>query len=76
MTPTDPHSIAPRPSAGDDLPLERLLTKREVATLLGVCPRTVDNFIGSRKLRVVRLGTRTMIDPADLREFIDAMKSK
>jgi excisionase family DNA binding protein len=76
MTPIDLHSISPRPSstsADDGLP-ERLLTKHQAADVLGVCPRTIDNFIARRELRVVRLGRRTKIDPSDLRRFIDEKK--
>jgi hypothetical protein len=63
-------------STENGLPLERLLTKRDAADVCGVCPRSIDNFISRGELRVVRLGTRTMIDPRDLREFIESMKSK
>ena len=50
------------------------MTKHQAAEVLGVCPRTVDNFIARRELRVVRLGRRTKIDPSDLRRFIDEKK--
>jgi hypothetical protein len=54
--------------------IEALLRKADVARALGVCQRSVDGYIATGKLKIVKLGTAVRIDPADLRSFIDAAK--
>jgi excisionase family DNA binding protein len=46
-----------------------LLSKRDAAALLGVCQRTVDNFIASKELPCRRLGRRTLIPYSALVAF-------
>ncbi len=46
-----------------------LVSKREAATLLGVCPRTIDNFIGRKELPCRRIGRRTLIPYSSLVAF-------
>jgi excisionase family DNA binding protein len=53
---------------------EALVNKRDAAKLLGVTVRSVENFVASGKLPLVKLGRRALFDPADLRRFVDAMK--
>jgi len=38
-----------------------LVSKRDAAALLGVCQRTIDNYIASKELPCRRLGRRTLI---------------
>jgi excisionase family DNA binding protein len=59
------------PPAG---PVERLLTKKAAAEILGVCPRTVDNLLARGQLRPVKLGSLVRVDPADLRACIESLK--
>jgi len=55
--------------------LERLLTYREAGKLLGVTDRTVYALVAAGDLPAVRFGRSVRIDPADLREYIDARKT-
>ena len=55
--------------------LQRLLSKREAAELLGVSERTVDNYRSAGRLRAVKIGPGAVrFDPCDLRAFIDEAK--
>lgn len=38
-----------------------LVSKKEAAALLGVCQRTIDNFIGRKELPARKIGRRTLI---------------
>jgi len=49
--------------------LKLLLSKREVATALGVCPRTVDNLIRDKLLRTVTVRRRCLIHAKELERF-------
>ncbi len=46
-----------------------LVSKREAATALGVCVRTIDNLIACQELRTRRIGRRTLIPVAELERF-------
>ena len=55
--------------------MEALLDKEAVASILGVEPRTLDNWASQRRGPVyVKVGGRRMYDPADVREWVDAHK--
>jgi excisionase family DNA binding protein len=43
------------------------VSKREAARLLGVSPRTVDNFISLKVIRSVRIGRRVLIPMSSVR---------
>jgi excisionase family DNA binding protein len=58
------------------LEIERLLSRREVREVLGVSTVTIARMVASGDLPVVRVGARTLIDPADLRAYIAARKSR
>jgi excisionase family DNA binding protein len=47
-----------------------LLSVRQVAKLLGVCPATVYALCGQRKLRHFRVLNAIRVDPADLKRFL------
>jgi len=52
--------------------VEPLLTKRQVAQLLGVTQRTIDNWRSEGRLRAAKLGPGVVrFDPAEIRSFID-----
>jgi len=55
--------------------VEPQMRKADAARTLSVCKRSVDGYIASGKLKIVKLGTAVRIDPRDLRLFIDAMKT-
>lgn len=54
--------------------IDRLLTYREAARLLGITDRTVWSLVHDGALPVVRFGRNVRIDPVDLREFIERGK--
>jgi excisionase family DNA binding protein len=56
------------------LGVERLLTYRETARLLGVTERTVWSMVDRGELAAVRFGRSVRVDPRDLRAFIDGAK--
>jgi excisionase family DNA binding protein len=46
------------------------LSKREAARLLGVCERTVDNYIALKAIRCVRMGKRVLIPMKCVNEVV------
>ncbi|MEE9211409.1 MAG: helix-turn-helix domain-containing protein [Phycisphaeraceae bacterium] len=57
--------------------VEQLLSKREVAELLGVTERTIDNYRSSGRLRAIKLSAGVVrFDPYDLRAFIEQVKAE
>ena len=46
-----------------------LLSKREAAAMLGVCARTIENFVARKELPCRRIGRRTLIPFAALVTF-------
>lgn len=70
-----PQSVAHRPNSRPG-EIEPLLTKARVAELLGCSIRCLESWISSGRIRVVRLGggRLTRIEPAAVREFIDAAR--
>lgn len=56
----------------DPTPLEPLLPVPEVARLLGICSKSVRKHIDAHELRAVRVGSRVLVDPADIRTYKEA----
>jgi excisionase family DNA binding protein len=56
--------------------MDKFLTVEEVTQILQVHWQTVLSYIKSGKLRAVQLGRGYRIDPQDLKEFIEKMKTK
>ena len=55
--------------------IERLLSRVEARTILGVSSATFARMIARGDLPIVEVGGRTMLDPADIRAFIEARKT-
>lgn len=51
-------------------PDRRLLTTREVAEVLGCCPRTVRNRLDSGRLAGIRLDTQRRVSHASLHRYL------
>ncbi|MFO0932926.1 MAG: helix-turn-helix domain-containing protein [Planctomycetota bacterium] len=67
MQPTEPTTPTAPPRA-----FEVLLTRREVAAMLGVCPGTVDNLRRRGELAVVRVARRMPRFPESaVRAYLD-----
>ncbi|MBZ5689281.1 MAG: helix-turn-helix domain-containing protein [Acidobacteriia bacterium] len=47
-----------------------LVSKREAAALLGVCVRSIDNYVAAKELPCRRLGRRVLIPYAALVRFV------
>lgn len=58
----------------DRLVPKLLLSYDEAAWSLGVCERTLRNMVTRGQLRPVKLGTRTLFDPLDLRDMVESEK--
>lgn len=50
---------------------ERLLNKKGVAALLGINPRTVDNWIYQRFIPHLKIGGVVRFRPADIEQFLE-----
>lgn len=79
-TPTTPvpevRSVPP-PSQPVTLPVEKLTYNlREAAAVLGIGRTTLYKAITERRLRVIKLGSRTLIPSEDLRAWIAAQPMK
>jgi excisionase family DNA binding protein len=59
----------------EDNNVEKLLTPKEAAKILGVSLTTMRGIIASGDLRYARLGKRIMIDPADLEKYVEDRKT-
>ena len=51
-------------------PIEPLLGVKEAAHLLGISVKTLRDWIQDRKIDYVKAGTRVMIRPETIREFV------
>jgi excisionase family DNA binding protein len=51
--------------------MEPLLTIGMAAELLGISPWTVRAYIRERKLMAVHIGRRVLIEPCELRRFVE-----
>ena len=56
--------------------METLYTVEQVASRLQVHWQTVLTYIKSGRLRAVKLGRGYRVDPNDLEEFIESIKTK
>ena len=48
-----------------------LLSVKEAARVLGISKHTLYAWSSKRRIPFIKIGDRTMFDPADLDEFID-----
>lgn len=53
-----------------------LMDVNDVARALRVSPHTVRRWAGQKKLRRIKLGSRTLFDPADVSEFVEQAKKE
>jgi excisionase family DNA binding protein len=54
--------------------MEPLLTVCKVAELLGISPWTVRAYLRDTKLMAVHIGRRVLIEPSELRRFVEEAK--
>ena len=55
---------------------KKFYTKKEVAEILGLNPRTVERYLLSGKLKGARLGKAWKISDDDIQAFYDAIKKE
>jgi len=74
--PADPlTAVRDRPEAPTAAaPLEPLLTPDEAAAVLRISLRKLWGLTATAALPCVKIGRRKLYDPADIRDFIEAMK--
>ena len=56
--------------------MERLLNMNETSAILGISKSTLYTWICRKKIGVVKVSSRSMFDPADIREYINSHKIK
>jgi excisionase family DNA binding protein len=54
---------------------ESLISERQAAMRLGICPRSLRTWRVRGQVRFVRLGRQVRYDPADLDRYIESNKS-
>ena len=73
MTEPDSHEeAADGTRSGDRVVPKLLMTYSEAVWSMGVCERTLRNFVARGELAAVKIGGRTLFDPVDLRAMIAA----
>jgi excisionase family DNA binding protein len=50
--------------------IEPLLSVKEAAYLLGISVKTIRDWVQNRKIAYVKAGTRVMIHPETIRDFV------
>ena len=60
---------------GDRIVPKLLLSYEEACWSLSVCERTLRNMVARGQLVAVKIGGRTLFDPADLRAAIEAHRT-
>ncbi|NUO79353.1 helix-turn-helix domain-containing protein [candidate division KSB1 bacterium] len=53
---------------------KRLLSVEEAATYLGIAEWTLRGWVSRKRVPVVKLGRRTLFDPADLSDWVEKHK--
>ena len=56
--------------------MERLLTVENAAEVLGISPWTVRAYIRNKKIMPIHIGRRVLIEPSELRLFLEKAKSE
>jgi len=56
--------------------MENLMTVEAAAAVLGISPWTVRAYIRTKKIAPVHIGRRVLIEPNELREFVEKAKAK
>ncbi len=66
-------SVSQEKVSGEGL-MEPLLTVEKAAELLGISPWTVRAYLRDAKLMAVHIGRRVLIEPSELRRFVEDAK--
>jgi excisionase family DNA binding protein len=56
--------------------IERLLSVEEVSEVLHISERGIYRLVSNGEIPRVKVGQRTLFDPADIRRFIDGRRSE
>ena len=54
--------------------MDRLLNMDETAAILGISKATLYSWISRKQISVVKVSSRSMFDPADIKEYIESHK--
>jgi len=63
--------MAPRRKSQESLPIEKLLTIKQAASILDVSPKKVGRLIKNGEIAVVKVGKRHRITIRELQDFIE-----
>jgi excisionase family DNA binding protein len=56
--------------------IEKLLSVPEAAQRLGLSRHTINSWVSQRRIAFVKIGRRTMFDPADLSALIQSNRTQ
>ena len=56
--------------------MEKLLSIREAVDVLGLKRPTIYKYVSQKSIPYVKIGTRVLFDPKDLKEWIGTQKIK
>ncbi len=71
----DHHHEAAEEEMRDRVVTKLLMTYSEAVWSIGVCERTLRNYVARGELTAVKIGGRTLFDPVDLSAMIDAHRT-
>jgi excisionase family DNA binding protein len=54
--------------------MDRLLNNDQAAEILNISPYSLRGKVSRREIPFIKVGRRTLFDPADLRAYIEARK--
>jgi excisionase family DNA binding protein len=69
-------SPLPNPQLNSTATIEPLLLRQDAANIMSQCLRTIDEFIASGDLEIVRIGRSVRIRPSALEAFIEARATR
>jgi excisionase family DNA binding protein len=68
--------LAELPTRQELRSMRSLLSVRQVATIMSICPTTVRRFSASATLPHIRIGNRIRFDPAAVADFLEGLVSR
>jgi excisionase family DNA binding protein len=54
--------------------MEQLLNNQQAAELLNISPHSLRGYVSRKMIPFIKIGRRTLFDPADLRAYIESRK--
>jgi excisionase family DNA binding protein len=54
--------------------MEQLLNNQQAAEFLNISPHSLRGYVSRKMVPFIKIGRRTLFDPADLRAYIESQK--